>query len=37
MTQFTAQELKIGVRFLLQAPEAAPPPPAFAPPLMRKG
>ena len=37
LTSFTAQELKIGVRFLLQAPEVAPPPPAFAPPLMRKG
>ncbi|HEY7248717.1 MAG TPA: outer membrane beta-barrel protein [Xanthobacteraceae bacterium] len=35
LTRFDAQELKIGVRFLLQAPEA--PPPAFAPPIMRKG
>jgi opacity protein-like surface antigen len=35
LTSFSAQELKIGVRFLLQAPEAPPPP--LAPPLMRKG
>jgi opacity protein-like surface antigen len=32
LTNFTAQELRIGVRFLLTPPE-----PVYAPPLMRKG
>ncbi len=38
LTKFNSQELKIGIRFLLQ-PEAPPPPPVFVPPppLMRKG
>jgi opacity protein-like surface antigen len=39
LTKFDAQEIKLGVRFMLQPDAPPPPPPVYAPPppLMRKG